>query len=196
MWYDEDFFSYGISLEVPCGFPQTFATLFTLRLLLYFPTCRTHTFAIPLVRHSTEVRSYFKWTWVVRVFLYDCSLHGKEEFLADIFDFRAITETWLSSAHEDSTLTNLCPDCYAVIHRPRSGSRGGGVAVLYLKLIECCRQSKLDYSSFKYLDFLLSLRPRPIRIIVIYRPQANLLFLSLDEFSKNFGKQIPPISAR
>jgi exonuclease III len=105
-----------------------------------------------------------------------CSLQNKEELLADIFDderpdFLAITETWLTPMHGDSTLTKLCPDGYAATHRPRFGKRSGGVAFMYKNSLQCSSFSSSDYSSFKHLDLLLTIRPRPIHIIIVYRPQ-------------------------
>ena len=109
--------------------------------------------------------------------------------MSDIFDdvrpdLLVVTETWLTTAHGDSTLTKLCPDRYAAVHRPRSSSRGGGVAFMYRKSLECNRLPDSVQSTFEYLDLLLSLRRRPIRIVIIYRPPCKSSISFLNEFSK------------
>ena len=123
---------------------SAFVPLSTTRLLLYCPTRRSHhasayACAWDVVRHSRSRRREVSCSLhaggmspttpashgtTKLCLLNACSLQNKEERLADIFDderpdFLAITETWLTPMHEDSTLTKLCPDGYAATHRPR-----------------------------------------------------------------------------
>lgn len=77
-----------------------------------------------------------------------------------------------------------CPDGYTALHRPRTSARGGGVAFLSLNSLVCSRLPDSGYSSFEHLDLLLSLRPRPIRLIIIYRPPSKSSSAFLDEFAK------------
>ena len=175
---------------------SAFVPLSTTRLLLYCPTRRSHPAsayarAWDVVRRNRSRRreascslhadTMSPTTPATKLCLLNaCSLQNKEELLADIFyherpDFLAITETWLTPMHGVSTLTKLCPDGYASTHRPRSGKRGGGVAFMYKNSLQCSSFSSSDYSSFKHLDLLLTIPPRPIHIIIFYRPTVNPL---------------------
>jgi len=46
-------------------------------------------------------------------------------------DILAITETWLGTVIDDHVLFDLIPSGYDILHTARSGSRGGGVAVVF-----------------------------------------------------------------
>jgi len=48
-------------------------------------------------------------------------------------DILAITETWLGTVIDDHVLSGLIPSGYGILHIARSGSRGGGVTVVYNK---------------------------------------------------------------
>ena len=45
-------------------------------------------------------------------------------------DFFAITETWLTT-DDAAVRAELCPVGYKISDRPRTGRRGGGVALIY-----------------------------------------------------------------
>ena len=47
-------------------------------------------------------------------------------------DILCLTETWLLES-DTGVVTAALPDCYSMLHVPRSGrgSRGGGVALIY-----------------------------------------------------------------
>ena len=47
-------------------------------------------------------------------------------------DVLAITETWFTIDHGSDDLWAFFPDGYSAVHVPRSGGKGGGVAILYL----------------------------------------------------------------
>lgn len=116
-------------------------------------------------------------------------LQNKEELFADLIDesrpdLVAITETWLTPSHGDDTINRLRPDGYAAIHRPRTGfKRGGGVALFHRCSVVCKRLQESSFQSFEYLDLLLCMSPRPVRVIVIYRPPNKSCLTFLDEFS-------------
>jgi hypothetical protein len=64
-----------------------------------------------------------------------CSVNKRHEAVsAHLLNFKldllAITETWQTS-NDDSGLKLACPDGYSFIHTPRSGSVGGGVALIF-----------------------------------------------------------------
>ena len=46
-------------------------------------------------------------------------------------DLVAITETWLTT-DDAAVRAELCPVGYKISDRPRTGRRGGGVALIYL----------------------------------------------------------------
>jgi len=46
-------------------------------------------------------------------------------------DILAITETWLGNVIDDHVLSDLIPSGYDILHTALSGSRGGGVAVVF-----------------------------------------------------------------
>ncbi|EFX66806.1 hypothetical protein DAPPUDRAFT_115995 [Daphnia pulex] len=100
------------------------------------------------------------------------SIQNKDVLLADICDdvrpdFFAITETWLTPEHGDSVLMKSCPDGYTALHRPRTSTRAVyRILVIHLSSI------------------FLSLRPRPIPLIIMYRPASKSSSAFLDEFAK------------
>ncbi len=64
-----------------------------------------------------------------------CSVNKRHEAVsAHLLNFKldllAITETWQTS-NNDSGLKLACPDGYSIIHTSRSGSVGGGVALIF-----------------------------------------------------------------
>jgi hypothetical protein len=62
-------------------------------------------------------------------------------------------------------------------------AKGGGVAFLSLNSLVRSRLPDSGYSSFEHLDLFLSLRPRPIHLIIIHRPPSNSSSAFLDEFA-------------
>ncbi len=155
-----------------------FLSLSTARLLLYRPTPWSARFLYAAVsscngpsrRHGSMALCLLKAR----------SIQNKDVLLADICDdvrpeFFAITETWLTPEHVDSVLMKSCPDVYTALHRPRTSSRGGGVAFLSLNSLVCSRLPDSGYSSFEHLDLLLSLHPLSSSIDFLVNPPLPFL---------------------
>ena len=104
------------------------------------------------------------------------SLNNKYDFVADHIvenklDIVSITETWLSPKND---LNSPCVAAiekhgYKFIHRPRCSGRGGGVAVVVNKTLNCCRCPDFDAKSFETIELLITAISHTIRLVVIYR---------------------------
>ena len=104
------------------------------------------------------------------------SLNNKYDFVADHIvenklDIVSITETWLSPKDD---LNSPCVAAiekhgYKFIHRPRCSGRGGGVAVVVNKTLNCCRCPDFDAKSFESIELLITAISHTIRLVVIYR---------------------------
>ena len=55
------------------------------------------------------------------------------------------------------------------VHRPRCSGRGGGVAVVVNKTLNCCRCPDFDAKSFELIKLLITAISHTIRLVVIYR---------------------------
>ena len=84
------------------------------------------------------------------------SLYNKYDFAADHIvenklDIVSITETWLSPKDELNSprMAAIEKHGYKFIHRPRCSGRGGGVAVVVNKTLNCCRCPDFDAKSFE-----------------------------------------------
>ena len=105
-------------------------------------------------------------------------------------DIFAITESWLTGDERDnrvlSDLRNSLPN-YVLYHVPRK-KRGGGVAVLLRKGFDVAINKPLSFTSFEYIDMMISSGPSSVRLLTIYRPppsKANKTTVKafFDEFS-------------
>lgn len=87
-------------------------------------------------------------------------------------DVLALTETWLNTLDGDQLILSACPPGYAAVQIPRTGARGGGVAILHRTSIRVTRVSLGEFypSSFEYLGALLQINSVSISLYVIYRP--------------------------
>ena len=91
-------------------------------------------------------------------------------------DIFAITETWLRGDQSDglvvsdlmSTLAN-----YELIHQPRSGKTGGGVALVLRSSLFLNRNPCQQWNTFEYLDVSLRSDSKIIRLVVIYRAPSS-----------------------
>jgi hypothetical protein len=75
--------------------------------------------------------------------------------------------------------TLLSPNSVQTVTPPLTdqdlGREVWGVAFMYKNSLQCSSFSSSDYSSFEHLDLLLTIRPHPIHIIIVYRPPVNPL---------------------
>ena len=116
-------------------------------------------------------------------------------------DIFAITESWLTGDERDnrvlSDLRNSLPN-YVLYHVPRK-KRGGGVAVLLRKGFDVAINKPLCFTSFEYIDMMISSGPLSVRLLTIYRPppsKANktTVMAFFDEFSILVEMYITPSS--
>ena len=103
------------------------------------------------------------------------SLIVKDFVVEHNIDILAMTETWLSADGSDELIIrDICPKGFDLLSVPR-GSRGGGVALLYRKLLKFKRQSqiKTKFKSFEFTDLLMNHSSLSLRVAVIYRPPPS-----------------------
>ena len=89
-----------------------------------------------------------------------CSVKNKT---ADLFDYIcdcktdlvAITETWLTT-DDAAVRAELCPVGYRISDRPRTGRRGGGVALIYRDSLSVRRLDAGEKESFEYSEWTIS----------------------------------------
>jgi hypothetical protein len=104
-------------------------------------------------------------------------------------DILSITETWLSDHNtHDVELNDICPDGYSIVHVPRLGRRGGGVAVIHKDSIAVKTEPSFKAKSFESIELVLTVSSTCIRLVTVYRPpptkvnaSSNALFM--EEFS-------------
>ena len=78
----------------------------------------------------------------------------------------------------DGVLSELVPSGYSILHMPRSGKRGGGVAVVFakgldIKLIDSNPNTALTFTHFEHMDCHVSNGDKQTRLCVIYRPPPS-----------------------
>jgi len=84
-------------------------------------------------------------------------------------DILGLTETWLHEGDSDQkTLGDLTPNGYKLRHLPRSGKKGGGVAVLYKKSLDV-KFVNHKASSFECMEAYFTSCDTHIRLLVVYR---------------------------
>ena len=90
-------------------------------------------------------------------------------------DILALTETWLSAGDRDKvTRGSLTPPGYSLVDAPRTGRRGGGVAIIYKSSFNLSTvKSEKKFLSFEHMEILLKTNNDIIRIIVVYRPPSG-----------------------
>ena len=90
-------------------------------------------------------------------------------------DIQVITETWLSPSREKiifsefrSTLSG-----YQFFSRPRLNRKGGGVAAMIRDGLEVNVNNNRKFTSFEHLDLSVSLKPKLLRLLIVYRPPPS-----------------------
>ena len=90
-------------------------------------------------------------------------------------------------------VTAALPDCYSMLHIPRSGggSRGGGVAVIYRKSFSTVQIVPQHWDSFEIIEIKVMVGSQIIRLAVVYRPGhpgTDINFMAeFGEFLENFS---------
>ena len=98
-------------------------------------------------------------------------------------DILTLTETWLRPGEKDRlSISNLTPAGYKLLHGPRQGKKGGGVAVVHKANMTITKQPTEPYGSFEHMDVLVKTNNEYIRLCVLYR----LLNRSVAEFVEDY----------
>lgn len=108
------------------------------------------------------------------------SIKNKSVSVADFIisndlDIIALTETWLGSDIDNIILSKLVPSGYDIKHVPRSGSRGGGVAIIF-KLgikIKMVKLNSVCYSHFESMSCAVHVNNVAFQLHVVYRPPPS-----------------------
>ena len=82
-----------------------------------------------------------------------------KDFVVDNnIDILAITEMWLQADISNQiTVNNICPTGFVLHHLPRTGHRGGGVALLYKNQFRLKKLSPdTSSNSFEFTDCMIS----------------------------------------
>jgi exonuclease III len=123
-------------------------------------------------------------------------VRNKTDFIKDYImdtdtDLMALTESWVTNLDSDMYFINeLTPPGYVFKHVPRdSNTQGGGVALLFKATLDITMVTVTPTQSFEYMEALLKISSKSIRIVIVYRPppsQANGLKMStfIEEFSE------------
>ena len=94
-------------------------------------------------------------------------------------DIAAITETWVSSDAPDVIKFAAVPEGYAVLHehRPGSGRRGGGLALIYKNSfnVKVIKTKDVVHSTFELMLAPVSGTSDSVLIGVVYRPPSSSL---------------------
>ena len=95
--------------------------------------------------------------------------------ISNNLDLLAVTETWLGTTVDKTCISELVPSYYQIKHVPRSGRRGGGVALIYknsidIKIVESSRDTRSQFSNFEFMDCNVTINGYSLRLAVIYRP--------------------------
>ena len=112
-------------------------------------------------------------------------------------DILCLTETWLLES-DTGVVTAALPDCYSMLHVPRSGrgSRGGGVALIYCRSFSAVQIVPQHWNSFDIMEIKMTINSQTIRLAVVYRPGhpgTDIDFLAdfgtfLESFSLKSGR--------
>ena len=120
---------------------------------------------------------------------------------ADLFDYIcdckadlvAITETWLTT-DDAAVRAELCPVGYKISDRPRTGRRGGGVALIYRDSLSVRRIDAGGKESFEYSEWTISSPSLNLRLVLLYRPPYSADHrVSTNDFFTEFSTYLESI---
>ena len=100
-------------------------------------------------------------------------------------DVLVITETWLYS-DQDAKKNAITPEGYVIFSNSRDCRRGGGVAVICRRELQCkIADSPLNCNSFECFQLDITSNNKTMSLFPIYRPEPNTVSMStfFDEFS-------------
>ena len=96
-------------------------------------------------------------------------------------DVVAITETWLKAKETSAALADITPQGYSLIHKPRRGKQGGGVAIMTNNKFDVSSCKTLQYTSFESVGCKISAPLFSAHVVCIYRLIKYPLFF-FDQF--------------
>ena len=104
-------------------------------------------------------------------------------------DCAALTETWLYGADRDNAVkSQLVPAGYKLLHVPRSGSRGGGVAVVGKEQYGLKLDTSFQAESFETMSVMTTIGSQAFCIVVIYRvPPSKQNKIQKSKFLEEFA---------
>ena len=81
----------------------------------------------------------------------------------------AITETWLKVKETSTALADITPQGYSLIHEPRRGKQGGGVAIMTNNKFDVSPCKIPQYTSFESVGCKISAPLFSAHVLCIYR---------------------------
>ena len=112
----------------------------------------------------------------------------KDHIIDNNLDVVAITETWMTN---DSRMVegDVCPGGYQMIHTPRIGRRGGGVALIIKSSLKCKHLvSQHKFQSFEHQTVDILMNGGTVTLIIIYRPPPSSKYRATPkEFNEEFS---------
>jgi hypothetical protein len=132
------------------------------------------------------------------------SIKNKELSLVDLINDRqisiiALTETWLKNdpITDNCILNDASPPGYHFINSPRTGRRGGGIALIFMKTFNVVvLPPPLHVTHFEYLATRITFSSRTVIFVIIYRsPSSSLIqfFEQLTDFFSHYVAQYDEI---
>ena len=105
-------------------------------------------------------------------------------------DVMIITETWMTQTNENRVKAELLPNDFCILHRMRSGRRGGGIAVVHRNnIVVNGSNCSLQPSTFEYMKVLISHNHTSVCLLVIYRPPESTTTHFIEEFAELLTQQ-------
>ena len=103
-------------------------------------------------------------------------------------DVLSLSETWLPVDTIPSVLHSLTPSTFSILNSPRTtGSRGGGLALIYRSTLKVAKITLPDYTSFESLCVRLTTtsqtKPLSFILLTIYRPPSSSKATFVSEFA-------------
>ena len=120
------------------------------------------------------------------------SIKNKGELLHSILednkvDIAVVAETWLNSLDTDRIwimASEIGKIDYCLSSCPRTGCRGGGVALINRKNLESKLLSQGELSTFQFGKWQALVKHMCLMIVAVYRPPDSLNIMFLDEITE------------
>ena len=100
-------------------------------------------------------------------------------------DMCILTETWLTHS-DDTHRVSVTPDSFVFLDSVRAEGGGGGTALIArqeFKPVKLDHVNDINFKSFEYAMYDLTIPNNDLSIVVIYRPLCNSFNLFISDFS-------------